>query len=199
MNTEKGNTSSKGFAGLNSLVSDVEIAEQAARQPSEARQPTSAKTVPQASTTEEAGRSQATSFYRGDASKTNGGKGKYWLIGIALFFLYIWIADSGTKSPSISAASAEEEIPPIGSGRVFNNGQIRYCLSEKIRIEAWDGAVNAYSQASVDAFNGAVNDYNARCSNFQYRQGALQRISSEVEASRYGLQQEGLGRASLNP
>lgn len=96
-------------------------------------------------------------------------------------------------------ATNDEEMPPVGSGLSLSRSQIRYCLSEKIRVTAWQGQVNEYSGTSVEAFNEAVRDYNSRCSSFRYRSGALESVRSEVEANRYALQLQGMASATKNP
>jgi uncharacterized protein len=103
------------------------------------------------------------------------------------------VAQNGTM-PSYS--SNEEATPPVGTGQVLNRPQIRYCLSERIRMEAWQGQLNANPQASVDAFNASVNDYNARCSNYSYRNGDLESVRTEVESNRAALAQQGMSRAT---
>jgi len=103
------------------------------------------------------------------------------------------------EPPASAAASNSEEKPPEGSGLVFNDSQMRYCLSEKIRMSGWESHVNQYSETSVNAFNEAVNDYNMRCSHFRYRSGTLESTRSEVEANRYALTQQGEASAAANP
>ncbi|MCX7164791.1 MAG: hypothetical protein NTV11_00770 [Rhodocyclales bacterium] len=93
----------------------------------------------------------------------------------------------------------DEEIPPVGSGLAFNDAQMRYCLSEKIRVATWQGYINNYSETSVGAFNEAVDDYNARCSHFRYRSGALERVRGQVEQNQYTLQRQGMDKAQANP
>ncbi|MGB4781747.1 hypothetical protein [Candidatus Methylomirabilis sp.] len=92
-----------------------------------------------------------------------------------------------------------EELPPIGNGLTFNESQMRYCLSEEIRVTIWKDYVDNYSETSVDAFNTAINDYNARCSHFRYRRGSLERVRAQVEANRDILERQGLDKASENP
>lgn len=92
-----------------------------------------------------------------------------------------------------------EELPPIGTSLTFNESQLRYCLSEKIRVVTWKNYVDNYSGTSVDAFNAAVDDYNARCSHFRYRSGSLEGVRAQVEANRDILQRQGLDKASKNP
>jgi hypothetical protein len=81
----------------------------------------------------------------------------------------------------------------------LNEAQIRYCLSEKIRVSAWKEGVNNYSQNSVDEFNTAVADYNARCSHFRYRSGSLESVRAQVEVNRYKIRSQGIASALANP
>ena len=105
-----------------------------------------------------------------------------------------------TFDPSQHSYSPREETKqPVGGGSAFDRSQIRYCLSEKIRMDAWEGQVNQYSNTSVDAFNAAVNDYNARCSHIRYRREDLESVRSEVDANRVALTRQGLAKAAGNP
>jgi len=105
-----------------------------------------------------------------------------------------------TFDPSQHPYSLHEETKPrVGSGLAFDRSQIRYCLSENIRMDAWEGQVNQYSDTSVDAFNAAVNDYNARCSHIRYRREDLESVRSEVDANRVALTRQGLAKAAGNP
>jgi hypothetical protein len=92
-----------------------------------------------------------------------------------------------------------EAKPPFGSGHTLSRDQIRYCESQKIRVSAWQGALNRYSSTAINAFNAAVDDYNARCSNYRYYSGVLESVRSEVEARRYSLMAEGRALAAANP
>ena len=203
----------KGFAGLDSMISEVDRTPPPApvEQP---RQPARA----------EAPAEGPRSVYTGapGAGSGSSGSGKWWLIGIGLVVFFAWIGSSDKPSqprqasyaapaPAPAAAlysppaaapsytSNEEHIQPVGTGLSFDRSQMRYCLSEKIRIAAWQEQVNQYSDLSVDAFNAAVNDYNARCSNFRYRSGTLESVRSEVEANRAALTRQGLASAAGNP
>jgi hypothetical protein len=73
-----------------------------------------------------------------------------------------------------------EERPNVGDGILLNDNQIRYCLSQKIRMAGWSSTVDSYNQGSVAAFNEMVRDYNLRCSHFQYHAGDLERVQSQV-------------------
>ncbi len=77
-----------------------------------------------------------------------------------------------------------EERPSTGKGTRLNADQIRYCLSEDIRISGGRSVLNRYQPSAVDRFNVMVKDFNDRCSNFQYRASDLQTVKSEVEANR---------------
>lgn len=211
----------KGFAGLDSMVSDVEVP---------MSRPAPAPT-PEPVRQQEALRLSADPKPAYSPPKpSGGGTGKWWAIGIGVVVLFSWLGSSDKKSSSRSAptpysapsysapapapaytppvfvpepvpvyARNGEEMPPVGSGLSLSSSQIRYCLSEKIRVSAWQGQVNEYSGTSVDAFNEAVRDYNARCSSFRYRKGMLESVRSEVEANRYALQLDGMNRAATHP
>lgn len=217
----------KGFAGLESMVSNVETPTSPVPPPKVVLQAESEKETP-----------TGPQIYQSKSSSpSDAGSSKWWAIGFVIFVIFIIASSSGTKSsstapsydpplaqeaepvlnhdltspqevapassytpnPSDDSLSSQEEIPPIGSGLAFSRSQIRYCVSQKIRIEAWEGEINKYSESSVDAFNFAVNDYNVRCSNFRYRAGMLESVRSEVEANRDALVAEGMNRALLNP
>lgn len=206
---------SKGFAGLDSMISDVEVTPAPPQPARRDPQPSAAAPAPPPI--------QRQAPAHSEPASTGGGSGKWWAIGIGIVILIAMANGSSKKStsaasyssgsqPSYSApartpayepaavdTSSKEERPPVGSGMTFNRSQIRYCLSEKIRVSAWQEQVNNYSQTSVDAFNAAVDDYNSRCSSFRYRSGSLESVRSEVEARRYSLQLEGAQNAMLNP
>jgi hypothetical protein len=122
------------------------------------------------------------------------------LIGLAVVVIAVW----PTKhKPSVQRGSVptatEPSVPSYGSNNVFSDREIRYCLEEEIRLSAWQAAVNTRSQNAISAFNRAVDDYNARCSSYRYRRGALERVRSDVESRRFSLEQEGRSRAHANP
>jgi len=105
-----------------------------------------------------------------------------------------------TLDPSQHLHSPREETKqPAGSELASDRSQIRYCLSENIRMDAWEGRVNQYSDTSVAAFNAAVNDYNARCSQIRYRREDLESVRSEIDANRMALTRQGLAKAAGNP
>lgn len=212
--------SRKGFAGLDSMVSDVDTKPPVPQPKKESTpQPAQSKSIPDRVD------EPANVFTGKQGEGTPGDTGKYWLIGIGVVILFIWLGSSKQEVPRTAAptssysppsssysppaqepaaappqpAGNEEQMPPAGTGMTLNSSQIRYCLSQTIRIDAWKSAVNSYSQNSVNAFNEAINDYNARCSNFRYRRGSLESIRSEVESSRFLLQQEGQAKAMENP
>ena len=100
--------------------------------------------------------------------------------------------------PQVPHQSIEDK-PPIGTNHVLGVAQIRYCLSENIRLEAAKGALNNYMETDVDRFNAMVADYNSRCSEFRYRRGTLESAQSEVERNRRALEAEGRSRFARSP
>jgi hypothetical protein len=83
-------------------------------------------------------------------------------------------------------------MPPLGADRVLGAAQIRYCLSEDIRLEAARDAVSV--DADVDRFNAMIEDYNTRCSNYRYRREVFESVQRQVQANRMALQTEGIAR-----
>lgn len=90
--------------------------------------------------------------------------------------------------PPTTSGTAQGQKPPVGSGLVLEREQIRYCLSEKIRLDAIETVLNDTRRGEVDKFNVLVEDYNSRCGNFRYRRGLLESVRSEVEAQRSELE-----------
>jgi hypothetical protein len=88
--------------------------------------------------------------------------------------------------------STPKEIkPPIGTNNVLGRDEIRYCLSESIRMGAMKEEVNRYVEAEVEHFNATVQDYNSHCAQFRYRKGSLESARREVEVQRTRLEIEG--------
>jgi hypothetical protein len=208
----------KGFAGLSSLVSDVDSAVTNAKQ--EARRPSSSKPAPPAEPESERQPYQHTSSQPTGNSST----GK-WLLGIGVVIVALWLLSSGSGSKSTPSktwvepsfpvtptmkepqtpswtqpAPAQipsrptEERPPIGTSNVLNYAQLRYCLAEDIRVGASRSAVNNYIESDVDRFNAMVADYNSRCGQFRYKRGSLESARSDVERYRSTLEAEGRRR-----
>lgn len=213
------NKNAAGFAGLSSLVSDVEIDTDAPK--SVSAPPVSAKQESpggeQKSTTNAPHGSppQPTAQTYQAPAQPSDNSGWKWVLGIGAVIAVIWIAGSGNKnqtspssySPSPSAPSysppaatpapssrLSEELPPVGTNNVLSSAQLRYCLAEDIRLESAKAAVNNYIDSHVDRFNGMVSDYNSRCGQFRYRKGALESARGEVERFRTELQSEGRER-----
>ena len=92
-----------------------------------------------------------------------------------------------------------ESLPMPGVDNVLQEGEIRYCLSQKIRFQGWEPNVNTSSQSSVDAFNGAISDFNSRCGSYRYRVNVMNRVQSEVNAISEQLRFEGVNIATQNP
>jgi hypothetical protein len=103
-------------------------------------------------------------------------------------------APAGQQSPvsSSPAKGRMEQLPPIGPDRVLEAAQIRYCLSEDIRLEAARNVANA--DTDVDRFNSMINDYNSRCASYRYRRQVYESVQREVQSNRASLQAEGVAR-----
>lgn len=114
---------------------------------------------------------------------------------VVIVFMIITInffANIGTESPDQSTAkhstvinqssrpntyeTQNEEIetkPPIDRGLLLSSTQVRYCLSEAFRLEGMEAYIDKSIATEVGGFNTNVDDYNDRCGDFQFRDGAL--------------------------
>lgn len=204
--------SDKGFAAFSRLVSDVskDIESVAHMTPSTPTTQLGAPITPSNSSKQSSLQSETPQNLSPTMSpaRARGGLDMklFWGVMICVVIAVV-IGNSGKKEslPYTPTASNEpapalihdpipptkEGMPPIGVGLVLNQEQIRYCLSEDIRLEAAKGAVNNYIESDVENFNAMIADYNSRCGNFRYRSGALESVRSEVEPNRGKLQLEG--------
>ena len=165
----------------------------------------------------------ASQTYQTPAQPSGGSSGVKWLIGIAVVIGLVWLANQSdnnrpsrsTYSPGSSTSTTpasqpsiaqpqvpsrpSESKPSVGRNNVLSIAEIRYCLAEKIRLDAAETVLNNYSDSDVDRFNAYVNDYNSRCGEFRYRQGALESARRDVNPYSSQLQAEGRGRFVRSP
>ena len=93
-----------------------------------------------------------------------------------------------STAPTQQADSYEEELPPIGQGKLLSTAQVRYCVFEGVRLDHLRGLVT--TNLDIDKFNSRIGSFNARCSNFQYRPGVLQRLETEALTRSSALRSE---------
>ena len=218
----------KGFAGLSSLVSDVDTTppapapkkEPAAAAPS-AGHPSSQPAQPQPQP------SQRQTYQEPAQPSSGGSSGGKWVLGIAAVMGVLWLigqSDKNTTSPAPAYSPPAhstapsyapppqpqapsrpvETKPPVGQDLVLSREQIRYCLAEDIRIDGAKSALNNYIDADVDRFNAMVGDYNSRCSSFKYQtnnrgRNDLNSAQRDIEPFRSQLQSEGRSRFGRSP
>ncbi|MBF0185975.1 MAG: peptidoglycan-binding protein [Magnetococcales bacterium] len=212
----------KGFAGLSSLVSDVDMTPlPAAKMEPAANAPSHVPPAPQPAQPQT---NQQHQTYKEPAQPPSSGSsiGKR-VLGIAAVIGVLWFIGQSDKSPtsptpaysppaqsatpSYSPPSTEpqvpsrqqESMPPVGQDLVFSTAQIRYCLAENIRMEGAKSALNNYIDSDVDRFNTMVVDYNSRCGKFRYRGGALEIARKDMEPYRNQLQLDGRSRFGQSP
>lgn len=81
------------------------------------------------------------------------------------------------------------KVPPANQVEaVFSVGELKYCLTEKIRLDTMEKVANARIQSHVRNFNARVDDFNSRCSSYRYRKADMATATVEVEPMRPGLQ-----------
>jgi hypothetical protein len=92
-------------------------------------------------------------------------------------------------SPSESPrAELQYTKPSVGTNNILSVSAIRWCTREKIRLDAMQARLSPDStRASINYFNTIVDDYNARCGNFRYRSGDLEKAQRDVEAERVSI------------
>ena len=214
----------KGFAGLSSMVSDVDATVSEAGRRVESAPTTVERATPGSPAPPSTSHStQETSTYQSPPQPSGGSPGK-WFLGIAVVIGLIWLASLSDKTPSVSSPaysppteapavaaappvwqptpSPETQVPsrptenrpPVGSGNTLTSPQLRYCTAENIRLDAAKTVINSYSDAYIDRFNALVADYNSRCGQFRYRRGALESARADVEQNRTAIEEEGRSR-----
>ena len=76
----------------------------------------------------------------------------------------------------------------------LNMSEIRYCLAEKIRLDAVENNVKNYFQEDIDQYNVFVDDYNNRCKNRKYYTSDFTKAKKDVDTREYIIKQDGLAR-----
>ena len=124
------------------------------------------------------------------SSKSGGRSGGKWVLGIICVIFVIWLINNGGQSnkknayvppsssqsythltPAVQTPSTTQspglqyKKPSVGTSNVLSIQEIRYCVREKIRIEA---IRNILSNSLIDKYNKIVNDYNSRCGRYKY-------------------------------
>jgi hypothetical protein len=202
----KGVSKARGFAGLRELAAPVssEVPLSTPKAPDVRADPSERQRAP---APERSSLPQEQGPYQGPRGRKSilEYRGKLIVGGLAVAVVIWVVADQGSNSsntPVTSAAtytqaspgSLVEARPPVGTDLVLSSAQIRYCLSEKIRLEGAQNVVDTHSQPNVDRFNSMVNDYNSRCGSFRYQAGTLKAVRGQVEANQSQLQSEGAAR-----
>ena len=225
---QKNDESVKGFAGLSSMVSDVDDIT-TSEETSNSEPPTEVASTAQTKHQPTSEPESRTDHWRQTQQPPNDSS-IFWLIPI-IFFIWLvsesgnnsnkptptsYTSSSAVDSPTHSLERSElaptqplipirpsEEKPPVGTSLNLGSAQIRYCLAEDIRIKGAEGGLNNRIESDVDRFNAIVTDYNSRCGHFRYRSGALESAKSEIERYRAVLESEGQARftriASISP
>lgn len=208
----------KGFAGLSSLVSDVDaIVSEVGRKAEATPQPADRESTRKTASAPSSPSPEPCPAYQPPPQSSGGGSAGKWLAGIAVVVGLIWLVSLSDKkrsdstpafssppeSQSVTAPPAwqppsrpTEDQPPVGRDRVLGVEQIRYCLAEDIRLKAAKGVVNGYLESEVDRYNAMVADYNSRCGEFKYRKGSLESAKSDISSFLSELQAEGASRFS---
>jgi hypothetical protein len=109
-----------------------------------------------------------------------------------------WFAQSSGSVDSIgktvTTGASVEQMPTFGNGNVLSEGQVKYCLSEQIRLDGARSILNHQTAIAVDRFNAMIDDFNNRCSSYRYKRSDYERARSAVELDRGSLLAAGRAR-----
>lgn len=207
-----------GFAGLDSLVSNVESDLTAPPSPQSSTASANASATSGVQSEEIDGQQVVATSAEHESPRSeespSGGSGARWVVGLVIgigVLILLANIDRNSSTPSYSPPAAPvasvpsqdvsptsgidlrgEEMPPVGENLVLNGPQIRWCVYEKARMEMMKDL--ATEEEEVTAFNTYVSRYNARCAQFRYRQGMLAAIEGELGQQGRRLQAEGAER-----
>ena len=102
-----------------------------------------------------------------------------------------------SAAKTVATSRPTEIQPSVGRNNILSVAEIRYCLAEKIRLDAGETVIDNYVASDVDRFNRYGTDYNSRCGEYRYRVGVLESAQADVEPYRAQFQAE--GRIRLAP
>ena len=225
--TTNDKSGAKGFAGLDDMVSEIDIPSTPAVPLRPAARATQSSAEPRPSVPIRPFEVEEPYV---PPQKSGSSSGWIWAIGIGVIVLIGVGLNSGNSSSKVAytpppaptytptyqppppapvyeppvelptpTMQAYESQPLPGTDNVLNESELRYCMSQKIRIQGWEPNVDTSSQTSVDAFNFAVQDFNMGCSSYRYRTAEFERVRSEVDSRSTDLRFEGVNLATQNP
>jgi TonB family protein len=123
-----------------------------------------------------------------------------WAIPGAAAFLSAVACGAISAAESLAAATplsslagttgVDEQLPPVGTGNLFSEEQISYCLAQGIRLEVIRSLVNRYKKAQVEDFNALTTDFNSRCESYRYLGSARESARAAVEAGRSKIEDD---------
>jgi tetratricopeptide (TPR) repeat protein len=106
-----------------------------------------------------------------------------------------WPPATTTPAPPRSDSfDTGETLPAAGTGLALTRSNIRYCIFQRVRLEAARPSIQAAAQEQ--RFSAAINDFNSRCSDYRYRQSDKDAVDAEVAAKRFSLESEGRSLAA---
>ncbi|WP_201834944.1 hypothetical protein [Microvirga zambiensis] len=85
-----------------------------------------------------------------------------------------------TSKPAVETVSRPSGAP----GQTLSTAELRYCLTEKIRLDRMEMLTDNRISAHVRNYNALVGDFNTRCGTYRYRQRDLDSARTSVEAQR---------------
>lgn len=107
------------------------------------------------------------------------------------------VAPAAEAMPTaIEAAQPIQEqfyiTPTGGYGNVLSLPEIRYCLAEKIKMQAINERIDSTSDEQIDKYNAMIQEMNSKCGQYQYHENDLTIATNEVEPHRDELTKKAL-------
>jgi len=206
----------RGFAGLSSMLSDVDASASAASKGTPRDVSDTASERNTVSPRKQAKTPPSPPPFKPHTEPSVVPSLAKWVLGIAAVLGVLWLVgianensppQSNARSPSVqtgadrtvSAYSAPPEKPetpsmpvmakpPIGQDLVLSRSQIRYCIAEDIWLDSAKAVLNNYINSDVDRYNAAVADRNSRCGQYRYRSGDLENARQDINPYRNQFQ-----------
>lgn len=162
------------------------------------------------------------SYKKQEASPADkGSKGALIFVAIAIIFVIgfsIYESNGGLSATTEVAPAAIEEVAPAaeampadaateaaqpiqeqfyktptgGYYNILSLPEIRYCLAEKIKMQAINERIDNTSDEQIDKYNAMIQDMNSKCGQYQYHENDLTIATNEVEPRRDELTKKAL-------
>jgi len=82
--------------------------------------------------------------------------------------------------------------PLSGYGAELSLPEIRYCVAEKIKLQAIEVKIDNTSDEQINKYNSMIKDLNNKCGQYQYHENDLSTATNDVESHKVELIEKAL-------